>query len=150
MSRGHKPKSEDIRLTHAHIYRNLFHNLPPAILQTNQVCVRFRLAKFIEPIQHRVKVLWPLLSSDTNLLLQQMLRGKLVQFVAETARYINMTPELSPELQQLRHCLSTVARQCAVQLADALPQDFNADTRRTLYDMFSSYCEEGSPGKNLG
>lgn len=76
----------------------------------------------------------------------QMLRGKLVQFVAETARHINTLPELSPELQQLRHCLCTVARQCAMQLADALPQDFTADTRRTLFDMFSNYCEEGTPG----
>lgn len=75
-----------------------------------------------------------------------MLRGKLVQYVAETARHINMNPELSPELQQLRHCLAVVARHCSLQLADALPQDFNADTRRTLFDMFSQYCEEGTPG----
>lgn len=37
MSRGHKVKREDIRLTHAHMYRILCDNLPPAILQTNQV-----------------------------------------------------------------------------------------------------------------
>ncbi|KAL6769541.1 hypothetical protein ACKKBG_A31400 [Auxenochlorella protothecoides x Auxenochlorella symbiontica] len=112
MGRAHKLRRDDVRLTHAHIYRVLCANLPPMILQTNQ-----------------------------------MLRGKLVQFVAETARHINTLPELSPELQQLRHCLCTVARQCAMQLADALPQDFTADTRRTLFDMFSNYCEEGTPGQ---
>lgn len=37
MGRAHKLRRDDVRLTHAHIYRVLCANLPPMILQTNQV-----------------------------------------------------------------------------------------------------------------
>ena len=52
------------------------------------------------------------------------MRDKLIEFVRETARHITTTADVSPELQQLRYCLCAVARQCGIQLGDALPQAF--------------------------
>ncbi|PSC67904.1 furry homolog-like [Micractinium conductrix] len=77
-----------------------------------------------------------------------MVRDKLIEFVRDTARHITSTADVSPEVQQLRYCLCAVARQCGVQLGEALPQAFPAQTRRALYDMFSLYCEEAQqPGQ---
>ncbi|KAL4434374.1 hypothetical protein ABPG75_000815 [Micractinium tetrahymenae] len=77
-----------------------------------------------------------------------MVRDKLIEFVRETARHITSTADVSPELQQLRYCLCSVARQCGIQLGEALPQAFPPQTRRALYDMFSLYCEEAQqPGQ---
>ncbi|KAL4428595.1 hypothetical protein ABPG77_008907 [Micractinium sp. CCAP 211/92] len=77
-----------------------------------------------------------------------MVRDKLIEFVRETARHITSTADVSPELQQLRYCLCSVARQCGIQLGEALPQAFPPQTRRSLYDMFSLYCEEAQqPGQ---
>lgn len=128
----------------------------------------------------------------------------MIEFVRETARHITSTADVSPELQQLRYCLCSVARQCGLQLGEALPQAFpgqvrgagglasgdraallgawlpaaqcaaaaaastaaslhpepspaqhtpaphnpHPQTRRSLYDMFSLYCEEAQqPGQ---
>lgn len=54
----------------------------------------------------------------------QMVRNKLSEFVIETARFITSTADVSPELQQLRYCLCSVARQCGQQLGQALPAAF--------------------------
>lgn len=54
----------------------------------------------------------------------QMVRNKLSEFVIETARFITSTADVSPELQQLRYCLCSVARQCGLQLGQALPAAF--------------------------
>ena len=53
-----------------------------------------------------------------------MVRNKLGEFVIETARFITSTADVSPELQQLRYCLCSVARQCGQQLGQALPAAF--------------------------
>lgn len=53
-----------------------------------------------------------------------MVRDRLIEFVRETARHITTTADVSPELQQLRYCLCSVARQCGLQLGEALPQAF--------------------------
>lgn len=53
-----------------------------------------------------------------------MVRNKLSEFVIETARFITSTADVSPELQQLRYCLCSVARQCGQQLGQALPAAF--------------------------
>ena len=53
-----------------------------------------------------------------------MVRNKLSEFVIETARFITSTADVSPELQQLRYCLCSVARQCGLQLGQALPAAF--------------------------
>ena len=58
-----------------------------------------------------------------------MVRDKLIEFVRETARHITTTADVSPELQQLRYCLCAVARQCGIQLGEALPQAFPAQVR---------------------
>ncbi len=50
------------------------------------------------------------------------MRDKLGAWVRDTYNHITSVVELSVELQQLRHCLACVARQCSLQLADALPQ----------------------------
>ena len=52
----------------------------------------------------------------------QVVRERLVEWVRETYRHITSATELSTELQQLRHCLATVARACSLQLAEAAPQ----------------------------
>ena len=57
-------------------------------------------------------------------LAMQMVRNKLSEFVIETARFITSTADVSPELQQLRYCLCSVARQCGQQLGQALPAAF--------------------------
>ena len=68
------------------------------------------------------------------------MRDKLIEFVRETARHITTTADVSPELQQLRYCLCAVARQCGIQLGDALPQAFpgqvggRSEARRRLSD----------------
>lgn len=77
-----------------------------------------------------------------------VVRDKLIEFVRDTARHITTTADVSPELQQLRYCLCSVARQCGGQLGQALPQAFPVQTRRALYDMFGLYCEEAQqPGQ---
>ena len=58
-----------------------------------------------------------------------MVRDKLIEFVRDTARHITSTADVSPEVQQLRYCLCAVARQCGVQLGEALPQAFPAQVR---------------------
>lgn len=60
----------------------------------------------------------------------QMVRDKLIEFVRETARHITSTADVSPELQQLRYCLCSVARQCGMQLGEALPQAFPPQVSR--------------------
>ncbi len=62
--------------------------------------------------------------------LLQMVRDKLIEFVRETARHITSTADVSPELQQLRYCLCSVARQCGIQLGEALPQAFPPQVTR--------------------
>lgn len=75
------------------------------------------------------------------------LRECLVEFVAETSRFITVTVDVSPELQQLRFCLCSVSRACAYQLAVSQPQYFPSMLRKQLFDKFSLYCEDGrTPG----
>lgn len=64
-----------------------------------------------------------------------MVRDKLIEFVRETARHITSTADVSPELQQLRYCLCSVARQCGIQLGEALPQAFPLQVIGCLHGM---------------
>ncbi len=52
----------------------------------------------------------------------QAVRDKLCAWVRDTYNHITSVTELSVELQQLRHALACVARQCSLQLADGMPQ----------------------------
>lgn len=45
-----------------------------------------------------------------------------MEWVKDAYRHITSVAELSPELQQLRHCLACVARHCSLQLAEAAQQ----------------------------
>lgn len=52
------------------------------------------------------------------------------------------------EMQQLRYCLCMVSRAVSTTLAGNPTQTFNASLRRTLFDTFGGWCEEGSqPGR---
>lgn len=51
-------------------------------------------------------------------------------------------------MQQLRYCLCMVSRAVSTTLAGNPTQTFNASLRRTLFDTFGGWCEEGSqPGR---
>ena len=47
-------------------------------------------------------------------------------------------------MQQLRYCLCTVSRAVSIALAGKPTQTFPTSLRRTLFDVFSTWCEEGS------
>ena len=58
--------------------------------------------------------------------------------------------EISPELQQLRHCLAVVARCSAVELAVALPTLFTPGLRRLLWTALSAWSQDASPESKPG
>lgn len=95
---------------------------------------------------HILRILASNLLAD-SLSKSNVLKDCFVEFVTETARYITLTVDVSPELQQLRFCLCGVSRACADHLAVCQPQSFPPMLRKQLFDKFSLYCEDGqTPG----
>ncbi len=59
-----------------------------------------------------------------------------------------MYAESFSEMQQLRYCLCIVSKAVSTALAGKPTQMFNTSLRRTLFDTFVTWCEEGStPGR---
>ena len=47
-------------------------------------------------------------------------------------------------MQQLRYCLCMVSKAVATALGGSPSQAFNTSLRRSLFDTFGTWCEEGS------
>lgn len=75
------------------------------------------------------------------------MRDEFIEYIVNTSRYISISSDVSPELQQIRYCLCVISRQVALQLADSQPQIFPPMLRKQLYSKFCLYSEEGqTPG----
>lgn len=75
------------------------------------------------------------------------MRDSLIGFIVETVRFIDVSSIVSPDLQLLRYCLCSIARQVALQLSERHSQAFPPMLRKQLYNTFSLYTEEGqTPG----
>lgn len=48
------------------------------------------------------------------------------------------------EVQQLRYCLAMVARAVSQELVKVPSTPLNPNIRKNLYDMFSTWCDEGN------
>lgn len=48
------------------------------------------------------------------------------------------------EVQQLRYCLAMVARAVSQELVKVTSTPLNPNIRKNLYDMFSTWCDEGN------
>ena len=48
------------------------------------------------------------------------------------------------EVQQLRYCLAMVARAVSQELVKVPSMPLNTNIRKNLYDMFSTWCDEGN------
>ena len=58
--------------------------------------------------------------------------------------------EVSADLQQQRLCLTDVARVTALQLAEEMPAAFPATMRSQLFNLFSEWSMDASPGMKSG
>ncbi|KAL0053523.1 hypothetical protein WJX82_006983 [Trebouxia sp. C0006] len=73
------------------------------------------------------------------------LRSKLTDWIVDTLKYLqSATAESFSEMQQLRYCLCMVSKAVATALGGSPSQAFNTPLRRTLFDTFGTWCEEGS------
>ena len=54
------------------------------------------------------------------------------------------------ELQQLRFCLTAMARAASIELAEAMPAALTPALRRRLFDLFSEWSVDAIPGARNG
>ncbi|KAL3146697.1 hypothetical protein ABBQ32_000921 [Trebouxia sp. C0010 RCD-2024] len=78
-----------------------------------------------------------------------LLRNKIFDWIIDTLKYLQAgTAESFSEMQQLRYCLCMVCRAVSTALAATPSKAFSTALRRSLFETFGSWCEEGfMPGR---
>lgn len=76
-------------------------------------------------------------------------RNKLTDWIVDTLKYLqSATADSFSEMQQVRYCLCMVAQAVSTGLGGSGGQGLPPPLRRSLFDTFGSWCEEGSlPGR---
>ena len=74
---------------------------------------------------------------------QVLMRDKLISFLIEMVRFIDVLGDISSEIQQLRYCLCIISRELSLQLSVSQTQAFPPMLRKQLYGKFGAYTEEG-------
>jgi hypothetical protein len=81
--------------------------------------------------------------APSSLSSQVEMRESLVSFLIDMVRFLDMSGDISSEIQQMRYCLCIISRELSLQLSTNQTQVFPPMLRKQLYGKFGIYTEEG-------